>query len=284
MKMDTRSMMSIQPNILRIYYDEPPDENKPSAITSAPTRERTLHGYIDSDGIEIVGTSTSSKSSQTSNQEPTKARTPHEENPPSSNNLREDNDHSIQAETNVNWSQHLKNKITAAMRLQFGSGQVIPASSKGTKEEYLQSGGVAMFVTGPANGRIVARGSDAQGRFSWVHLTSPGGKGIIVITAYCVCQTKGTLTGFRTTYMQQVKPQLTSGTSTPDPRGKILEALTIIISKNQMLGYQPIVMLDANEDWEASGDNTFHNFMIRNGLIDIHQDRHAEQSPSTYIL
>ena len=185
------------------------------------------------------------------------------------------------AETNINWSQLLRDKVTTALRLQFGGGQVIPSSITATKEGYLQ-GGVALFVTGPAHGRIVARGADKLGRFSWARLTSPGGNGIVVITAYRVCQKRGTTAGAKTAYMQQVKAHLKDGDKTPDPREKILEALATLIADNHRMGYDPILMLDANEDWEKSGDNAFHRFIIHHGLLDIHQELLTQVPRTTY--
>ena len=185
------------------------------------------------------------------------------------------------AETNVNWSQSLRNKVTAAFRQQFGGGQIIPSSATSNKEGYLQ-GGVAMFITGPANGRIIAKGSDKLGRFSWARMTTPGGNGIVVITAYRVCQKKGSVAGARTAYMQQVKAQLTDGDKAPDPRERILETLTTAIAHNRSLGYEPILMIDANEDWDRPGDNTFHRFMVNNGLLDIHQESLDSLPRTTY--
>ena len=183
------------------------------------------------------------------------------------------------AETNVNWSTALRNRTTASMKLRFGGGSLIPASSQSNKEGYHQ-GGVAMFITGNATDRIVKRGSDPLGRFAWARLTTPGGNGIIFITAYRVCQKKGTLSGPNTAYMQQVRAHIADGDKTPDPREKIFHALTELIQQNQQQGYSPILALDANEDWERLGENTFNHFMINNGLVDIHE-RLLQQLPRT---
>lgn len=93
------------------------------------------------------------------------------------------------AETNVNWTINLKDRATAAMKLRFGSGQLIAASTTGSREGYLQ-GGVALLVTGKSTTRIVKRGTDSLGRFAWVRMTTPGGRGILIVTAYRVCQKK----------------------------------------------------------------------------------------------
>ncbi len=62
-----------------------------------------------------------------------------------------------------------------------------------------------MITRSKVSGRIIKRVSDDLCRYTYMTLCGKDGRGIIVITAYQVCQKKGAKAGPDTAYMQQVE-------------------------------------------------------------------------------
>ena len=76
---------------------------------------------------------------------------------------------------------------------------------------------------------------------------------LCIITAYRVCQTKGTTPNSPdsiTAYWQQVQAMIKDGKVNPDPRAQVFTDLTKLISEKKSAGCEVIVMMDANEDWD----------------------------------
>ena len=73
------------------------------------------------------------------------------------------------AETNINWTDTKRMETNMAIRMQFGQGQMVASLSKTSKEGYLP-GGTAMNMEGRVTGRIIKKGMDDMGRFTWMIL------------------------------------------------------------------------------------------------------------------
>ena len=73
------------------------------------------------------------------------------------------------AETNINWTDAKRLEMNVAMRMRFGQEQMVASSSKASKEGYLP-GGTAMIMQGRVTVRIIKKGMDEMGRFTWMIL------------------------------------------------------------------------------------------------------------------
>ena len=73
------------------------------------------------------------------------------------------------AETNKNWTDTRRLEAHMAIKIQFEQGKRISSSSKASKERYLP-GGTAMITRGRVTGRILKKGIDDMGRFTWMIL------------------------------------------------------------------------------------------------------------------
>ena len=74
---------------------------------------------------------------------------------------------------------------------------------------------------------------------------------MLLISAYCVPQTKGTEADPATAYMQKLREMIQEGNQSKDPRQRLLNGLQEPIASKCQEGHHPILMLDANDDWEA---------------------------------
>jgi hypothetical protein len=186
------------------------------------------------------------------------------------------------AETNLSWTHENKMTLKSIIDLAFGgTGRCIAASCP-FERTYYQPGGSAMISRGNGAGRIHEQGSDSFGSFVWSAYRGKEGLGVIVFSAYRVCQTKGTRAGVDTLKTQQYLAMREAGDRSPDPRNNIFHRMTEVISEWEQKGYHPIVMLDANSDLR---DSAMNQFMIRHGLRDLINDYHHDTQgppPRTY--
>ena len=121
-------------------------------------------------------------------------------------------------ETNLSWTLENKLILNAIIDTAFGHGKSISASCP-SDHQYYQRGGTAMIARGPDAERIHAQSSDKFGSFAWFAYRGKQGTGVIQISAYRVCQTKGTRAGIDTAKMQQYE----AGEKSPDPRNNIFK-------------------------------------------------------------
>ena len=186
------------------------------------------------------------------------------------------------AESNCAWNEDLKMAVTAAVKQQFGNGAISCASSKLRREGYLP-GGVMQMVRGSSAGRQVKSGSDKYGRYSWAEMTGKNDSKLCTITAYRVCQEKGTTPkspDSTTAYWQQVQGMIRDGRLNPDPRTQVLTDLTTFINEKKEEGCEVILMMDANDDWEEH-NSKLATFIDENVLIDVHHNMLTHLPPTT---
>eukprot|EP00970_Alexandrium_tamarense_P011192 scaffold2391_cov126-Alexandrium_tamarense.AAC.1 len=105
------------------------------------------------------------------------------------------------------------------------------------------------------------------------------GCGVLFISAYRVCQSRGTLAGPDTAFMQQIEALRAQGVHNPDPRDQILDDMTDLITEWTVKGYHPIIGLDANASLDEA---RFARFLDRNNLIDVVGHVTSGDPPPTY--
>ncbi len=165
-------------------------------------------------------------------------------------------------ETNIHWTQSNRDKISNQLNSHIGNAKVICASNVTTKvTEGYQPGGSMLAVVGPQKGRVMNTGHDPWGRFAWTEMRGSRDEGILVISAYRVCQTKGTKSGPKTAYTQQLNAMIQDGDLTLDPRSRLLTDLKQLIINKRQQGFRPILMMDANDDWVTSPNTSFRKFL-----------------------
>jgi hypothetical protein len=113
------------------------------------------------------------------------------------------------AETNIYWNQEKMAALSSLLQLVFGSGQIATSSSSTNGDGYLP-GGTALIAQGCSTG-------DRMGRFSYMELRGAEGCGVLIVSAYRVCQSRGTLAGPDTAFMQQIEALRAQGVHNPDP-------------------------------------------------------------------
>ena len=181
------------------------------------------------------------------------------------------------SETNLHWSQRNRDKMNEQMHMHLGAFKIICASNVSTRQEDgYQPGGSMIAVTGPQVGRIQRSGSDPWGRFAWTELIGSRDEGILVISGYRVSQKKGAKAGPNTAYSQQINQMIQEGDLSLDPRTRILDDLRILITSKRQEGFQPILMMDANDTWLETGSKEFKSFVEEMQLVDPLYEKFSE--------
>ena len=104
--------------------------------------------------------------------------------------------------TNVPWSLANKDKMRSQLTRHLGESRVVCASNTAREDDAgYQPGGAMLAIVGKQTGRMIKTGTDPWGCFAWSEMRGERDKGILVILAYRVCQTKGT-TAVPNTYIQ----------------------------------------------------------------------------------
>jgi exonuclease III len=111
-------------------------------------------------------------------------------------------------------------------------------------------------------------------------------EGILFISAYRVCQKKGTKAGVNTAFMQQIEGMIDeelkdseelagAGKSIPqsvrrslDPRDRLLQDLKQLITEHRSKGFRPILFMDANKDWTKKSGSALQSFLQETQLQD----------------
>ena len=98
-------------------------------------------------------------------------------------------------------------------------------------------------------------------------------EGILVISAYRVSQTKGTIAGPNTAYSQQINQMIIEGDTDLDPRTRILHNIGNLITQKRAEGFRPILMMDANDDWLQISSKAFKAFIEDMRLVNPYYEK-----------
>jgi hypothetical protein len=143
-----------------------------------------------------------------------------------------------------------------------------------------QPGGVAQITLKKITGRVLTRGKDPLGSFTWQQILLDGTRTLYVITAYYwVSQDNPTTCGNETYYMQQWRQLRSDGTEFPIPRQHTLTALREFILPLTHDNHEIIVMVDANSPVH---DDAIDTFLQETNMHDLTAPFLPDDPPPTY--
>ncbi|KAL3762213.1 hypothetical protein ACHAWU_004751 [Discostella pseudostelligera] len=172
------------------------------------------------------------------------------------------------SETNRPWSTQQRAEYDYMMNTRFQSSRTnYTAAPLPSHDLTFLPGGNLLTINGHSTGRVSSSGRRDEG--------------ILIIVAYRVCQEAHDNPGAFTAYQQQYTALRTAGYARPNPRRQIFEDMLALITSKRALGFRPIVMMDANGDYNGS-DSDFASFVLRAGLADPFFEKFST-SPPTYI-
>ena len=144
-----------------------------------------------------------------------------------------------------------------------------------------QPGGTAVSVRNQWATRLLDKGSDDLGRWSWLTLAGRGNMKITYISGYRVCEGAAVSITARTSRSQQEWMQADRGVAPSNLRDKFISDLSVFIGALKLKGQDIILMMDANE---ASGQGSgVDRLMTKCGLVDAHTlSADPSPHPATY--
>ena len=141
-------------------------------------------------------------------------------------------------------------------------------------------GGTVTLVRGNRSGRIIKKGQDNLGRWSYVTLEEKSDIKIMFLTFYRVCK-KGSETGGYTIRTQQERDLYAKRKSHQEPREAILIDLEKEITNKHNEGFNIFVFGDIND--EVRSEKRVQDFLQKSKLKNIMTTRFTNQTlPSTY--
>ena len=187
------------------------------------------------------------------------------------------------SETNCPWTPKSKEEYDLILKEVFGTSRITYSSAPAPTNSTYLPGGTLLTMNGHTTGRVAKSGSDPWGRYSWYQLRGQCDKGILIICAYRVCQSQLGVAGPTTAYQQQYSLMRAAGFVAPNPRQQVLKDISDLIESHRAEGYRPIVMMDANGDYNATTgrDSALQLFLHDNNLINPFYDK-FQTSPRTY--
>ena len=187
----------------------------------------------------------------------------------------------VQGMSKINkpWSPNNKWQYNMMMDMVFDSSFSVFSSAESTHDCNYQPGGNLLTINGHNTGRKEDSGSDKWGRFCWFTLRGQREEGIIVINLYRVCHEKGDNPGPYTAYTQQYTAMRAEGQPDPNPRRQVLQDVMKLIQQKRGEGYRPIVMMDANGDYNnlRNPDRDLAAFVRDSHLVDHYHKKYPEQ-------
>lgn len=183
------------------------------------------------------------------------------------------------SEINRPWTPGNKSQYEMMMEMMFNQSHTIYSSGEATHDKKFTSGGNLLNINGHNTGRRITSGTDKWGRFCWTTLRGGRDEGVIVINAYRVCHEKGDNPGPFTAYTYQYTEMRKAGIEKPNPRKQILKDILKLIQQKRAEGFRPIVMMDANGDYQHAKDpdKDLAQFIRDAGLADPYIERYPEQ-------
>jgi hypothetical protein len=145
-----------------------------------------------------------------------------------------------------------------------------------------QPGGTAVLVRNKWAMRVLSRGADKLGRWSWIILSGKGTAKVAFISAYRVCDgaSEAAITS-RTVRAQQEWHYAEQGLQGVNLREQFLTDIQRLIGKMQTEGHDIVLMMDANES--SSLGSGVDRLICKCGLADAHKSAQTTlETPATY--
>ena len=185
-------------------------------------------------------------------------------------------------ECNKPWTDGNKSLYDHIMGIIFENPRTIYSSAPlTTLQNKYQRGGTLLSLVGTLAGRVKRMEGDPCGRYCWASVMGKRDEGILIVSGYRVCQDSTSNAGPFTAYQQQCTFMREAGQSNPNPRRQFFKDLLAVIGSQREKGYRPIIMLDANGDWNRK-DTDFRDFLRKSNLVDAFYEKFRE-SPRTYM-
>ena len=188
------------------------------------------------------------------------------------------------SETNKPWTSGNKYKYDFMMQAMFGLSKTVYSSTSTHHKSKYQPGGNLLAFAGNATGRIKETGSDKWNRFCWACLRGQRDEGVAFIQAYRVCHERNSNAGPFTAYQREFTAMKEAGYKKPNPRKQILKDLLKLIQSLRSKGYRPVLMMDANGDYNSATDpdEDLRKFISEANLVDHYYEKFKD-SPRTFI-
>ena len=154
------------------------------------------------------------------------------------------------------------------------------SSLESHSESAFKPGGTLTTVRGNWSGRVIEKGKDSLGRWSYVTLEGKHEKKLMIITTYRVCR-KNSENGKITIRKQQERDLYKMRKSLKDPREELLIDLEKEIKQKHIKGYEFIIFSDMNED--INNSTRINEFMESANLKNVMTTKHiGKELPCTY--
>ena len=179
------------------------------------------------------------------------------------------------------------NKTTVKYKLQEKAkqmdrgSQIVTATSKTTvTETEVKRGGLLSFVRGNWSGRILDKGAEKLGRWTYVTMSGNKGKKVTIINTYRVCDQRNHGDGNCTIYMQQEKDLMDDGRSVTEPREALLRDLAAKVNQLTEKKHSVMVLGDMNDDADKS--KRLQEFLEDTSMYDAIKKKFPGSGPTTY--
>jgi len=188
-------------------------------------------------------------------------------------------------ELSINLTKQAVYKLKQEYRTSFNYATL---SLSHTQDDFLRSkikaGGTLIIAVGPTTARVISKGSDPLGRWSWIVLIVSNSTKLCIVTVYRPCKTTVASSGPTTYYMQLYRQRLRDGFDlNVDPRAELVVSLQAFIQS--LRDHLMIVCMDANETVNHRDMTSIFDMLEENGLASAYNvvsNQYAETLPATY--
>ena len=185
------------------------------------------------------------------------------------------------SEVNLDMNKNkIKYEVTQKIKNFDRSSSISMSSSKTTlTTSKYKRGGTLSITRGTWAGRVIQKGQDSLGRWSYTTLLGKKGKLVKIITTYRVCK-KPSGNGDCTIRSQQERDLFETRKKLLDPREEILKDLETMIVNEHKKGTIVILMGDMNED--ISKGKRIISFLDNTSMKSIIQQDSEGNMPATH--
>ena len=178
-----------------------------------------------------------------------------------------------------------KNIIYDTARCHFDNKvKVNLASSSIISKTFYKPGGVLMITAGNASGRVIKKGSDSLGRWTYQYFACKDSKCLVIITAYQPCKQSLYSNGKiqSNTVTAQQTSMLLSNDDSRSPRKAFVEDLDQFVQLLKNEGNRVMIVGDFNEALYEQNSG-IQRVMVNNNLCDVMWKALRNDSFSTHL-